>query len=207
MMNIKILRPIEETEVLATLPFGSQVYGTLNTESDMDFVKILKQDTGSLLLQYQGIEPVYNSEKDITVLTKVDYVYTDTKNFWSKIEDGGNTLFFECLHTPQGRVWLASQGLYPELEVIMDAYTARMAKGYLGLAKRDLPYPDREHHVARSIWMAEKIIKKELINLKDVAAIPPLKMGIPEAANYISHLRSGLKYDQATQAQSSNHIP
>jgi predicted nucleotidyltransferase len=196
MMNIKILEPIPESEVIVTLPFGSHVYGTATENSDRDFVKIIKEDTGNLILQYEQREPVnFKTGDNIILMQKTkDYIYVSERHFWNKLQDGGNTVFFEALHTPEAKLWLASRGLYPEFQVLMDCYHSRMAKGYLGLAKRDLTYPGREKHVARSIWMAEKIIKKELIDLASVAKIPPLTGSIPEIAQRIAELRKGLKY-------------
>lgn len=192
MMNVKILEPIPESEVIVTLPFGSHVYGTATKNSDRDFVKIIKEDTGNLILQYQDTNPDFMIHGPKNTL---DYIYVSERHFWNKLQDGGNTVFFEALHTPEAKLWLASRGLYPELQILMDCYHSRMAKGYLGLAKRDLTYPGREKHVARSIWMAEKIIKKELIDLASVAKIPPLTGSIPEIAQHIAELRKGLKYE------------
>lgn len=188
MMNIKILHPIPEDEVLVTLPFGSQVYGTADGHSDKDFVKIIKRDCGVLLLQYQSDSQALEHQ--------VDYIYTDLKNFFAKIEDGGNTVFFEAAHTPEFKAFMISRGAV-DLNYLTRYYTSRMAKGYLGLAKRDLDYGlQRIQHVNRGIWIAEQIMEKKLINLSDVAKRVPQcpRMSKDEYLEVIKEMRSGLKY-------------
>lgn len=96
MMNIKIIDPIPENEVEVTLPFGSQVYGTANAKSDKDFVKLLKQSTGDIILQYQ-------SNNNIKFFPNVDYIYTGLSNFLDQARSGANVAFFECLHTEEWR--------------------------------------------------------------------------------------------------------
>lgn len=192
-MNIKILNPIPEDEVLVTLPFGSQVYGTANDHSDKDYVKILKQDCGVLLLQYQSDSQALEHQ--------VDYVYTDINNFKAKVADGGNTVFFEAMHTPEFEKWwntrYESFGYDGDIkEYLLNYYTSRMAKGYLGLAKRDLDYGlERIHHVNRGIWLAEQIIQENLINLSDIQHVPEgPRMTKNEYLEVIKEMRSGLVY-------------
>lgn len=196
MMNIKIVDPIPENEVIVTIPFGSHVYGTNTVKSDKDFVKIIKQDTGNLILQY-----VHKPNQYSLVLNdgrgQVDYIYVSEESFWKQCVDGSNVVFFEALHTKEFQEYYPKRwptGDYMGF-LIGHAYNSRNTKAMLGMAKRDLHYPERYHHVTRCIWMAEKIIAKELIDLKEVAQLPQTltdnKLAI---ADKIAKLRLGLKY-------------
>lgn len=190
-MNLKLLEPIPESEVLVTLPFGSWVYGTNKPDSDRDYVKIINQDTGSLLLQFSSFDSQYQYPEE------VDYIYTSEKNFWAKVRDGGNTVFFEALHTQEARVWLASRGLYPEEALIDSYYTPRMAKGYLGLAKRDVQtdFIGRRKHIERCIHYANMIMSETYINLKEPVPQLPTDLTSEECLQVIKYLRDTLKYD------------
>lgn len=180
-MNIKIKDSIPETDVIVTIPFGSQVYGTATETSDKDFVKLIKSNTGDLVLQYKQVGDLDNPE--------IDYIYVDEFAFLKKIKNGDSTVFFECMHTKE------FQNYFPANNVLY-YYTSKVAKAYLGLAKRDLKYPNRTHHVIRCIWMAKKIINKEIINLSEVANLPKtMNMTNEQLLLYISELRTGLKYE------------
>jgi hypothetical protein len=149
-MNLKLLNPIQDNLIEATFPFGSRVYGTDDEFSDRDEVCITKFNTGDFPLHYKT--------------SYCDYIYTDINNFLKALEKGANPVFFEVLHLPEFQEKYRTD--------IMQYYNVRSAKMYLGFAKRDLDYGlDRIQHVNRCIWMAEKIMKKELINLQDVAKI------------------------------------
>ena len=171
-MNIKILEPIKEELVIATFPFGSRVYGTHRADSDRDYVKLLKHNTGDLVLQYKNIDN--------------DYIYIGNKEFFESIINGKSTINFETLHTTEFSNHF--KGFKP---AAIDFYTIKMARAYIGLAKRDIEYPERLFHVNRCIWMAEKIMKKELIVLSDVANIP-LRENIGELKKEIKEYRNFL---------------
>lgn len=151
-MNIKIWEPIQDNLVAATLPFGSQVYGTAALDSDQDYIKILNKSTGDLILQYQTLT--------------VDYIYVDLNNFIHLATTGGNTPMYEVTLLQAFKDWYAGDPIVP------DPYAT--AKAYLGLAKRDMHYPERYWHVVRGIWMAEQIMLGSRIDLSEVKNIPPL---------------------------------
>lgn len=141
-MNLKLLEPIPEQHVLDKLPFGSRVYGTDTIDSDADYVVFIDLDCGDLVLQYGN--------------DRVDYIYVNPFNFFKHIRKGSQPAFFEVAHSEKF------------ITNILDYYTYEMAKCYLGLAKRDLKHGYREFHVNRCIWMAEHIMRKELIDLSKI---------------------------------------
>lgn len=152
MMNIKIKDPIDEDLVEATFPFGSRVYGTAGSQSDYDYIKILSKSTGDLILQYQS-----------GALFGIDYVYVDLINFIKLVKDGGNTPMFEVSRLPEFVKWY---GWLPDFNQY------KVAKAYLGLAKRDLDYPDRLFHVNRCLWMHNQIVAgRTSFDLTEIARI------------------------------------
>lgn len=197
MMNIKITAPIPDHLIEVIIPFGSRVYGTHNDCSDHDELNIVKFNTGDFPLQYTSREDqTYKARLLVKKLgNDVDYIYTDFRNFFDKAKSGANTIFFECIHTAEFKLWMEKSQVEPfnPLEGY-DLYNSRVAKAYLGLAKRDLEFGlDRIHHVNRCVWMAEKIIKKELINLSDVAKIE-MSMDVDTLKQKIKKMREGLVY-------------
>lgn len=185
MMNIKVKYPISENEVEVTMPCGSRVYGTANENSDYDFVKITKQDTGSLVLQYSTLGEGFTWDA-------VDYLYTGLKNFLDQAESGANTIFFECMHTKEFQnYWCPPKhSEWDNAYLLYKMYNPWVAKAYLGLAKRDIRFPERAHHVRRCYWMANKILKKELIDLSEVKNIPDT----PITLEQIQELRKSIIY-------------
>jgi hypothetical protein len=166
-MNIKILEPIQDHLVAATFPFGSHVYETAGPTSDKDYIKILNKPSGELILQYQT--------------QTVDYVYTDLNNFIHLATTGGNTPMYEVTLLEAFKDWYSGDPLVP------DPYAT--AKAYLGLAKRDLHYPERHWHVDRGIWMAEQIMSGSRIELSEVKNIPYGHRSPAMLSDYINELR------------------
>lgn len=166
-MNIKILKPIPNHLIDYSFLFGSRTYGTHREDSDYDYLSIVSYDSGDMVLQYKS--------------DRTDTIYTDWKHFHKNIETGASTVNFEVLHTNK----------YYEIfhdhndEYLLKYYTTKMAKAYLGYAKRDLEFPDRIFHVNRCLYMADKIMKKEIICLLDIADI--------KIENDIEVLRSQIK--------------
>lgn len=158
-MNIKIVNPIPDNLVEFMYPFGSAVYGTSGPDSDFDFVVSVNLDLGSTTLQWSGIGPTG---------TKVDYTYVGTNKFEELSTNGSNNALFEANYI---RTTIVSEhkNVWKDLEKF---YTYESEKLYLGLAKRDLDYPDRIHHVRRSLWIAEKLANKDIIDFSQVKDIP-----------------------------------
>jgi predicted nucleotidyltransferase len=174
-MNLKLLSPIPENLIEATFPFGSRVYGTNTEHSDIDYLAITKFDTGDFPLQHQ----FYNG----------DIVYISLNRFLESLNKASNPVVFEVLHLPEFQEKYRTD--------IMQYYNARSTKMYLGFAKRDLDYGlDRIQHVNRCIWMAEKIMKKELINLQDVAKIEICR-DVDFLKQKTKELRESLVYDKS----------
>lgn len=146
-MNTKLLDPLPESLVDVKLPFGSRVYGTHNDSSDYDYLVILRKSVGDMRLQYQMNDGFF----------QIDYIYTDWDQFYKDLETGSSPIAFEVLHSSQDIIQQAP----------LDYYTYENAKMYLGLAKRDLAYPERINHVRRCIHTADKIMDKSLIDLED----------------------------------------
>jgi hypothetical protein len=169
-MNIKILEPIKEELVIATFPFGSACYNTLKEGSDRDYLKLVSFKMGDILLQYQ--EP------------GKDYVYTDTTAFFNDIISGKSTINFEVLHTPEFHIWYGKS----IIDLIPYYYTNRIARAYIGFAKRDLEFPERIFHVNRGLYLADKVVKKEPIILADIANIP-INNDIEYLRSYIEQKR------------------
>lgn len=137
-MNIKILEKLPEHLTIRKFLFGSRVYGTWHIDSDWDYLNIIAIPTGRLVLQHAS--------------DTGDEIYTDIDNFYQCLQDGSQPVFFEVAH----------QLLGPD---VIKYYTYENAKCYLGFAKRDLKFPNRAFHINRCIWMAEHIMRGELIDL------------------------------------------
>lgn len=170
-MNIKIVDPLQDFYVMHRFPFGSHVYGTAKPTSDKDFLCIVNFDAGVMPLHYKTPE--------------TDLVYTDFKNLLRGLSDGGEPVFFEVVHTKE------FQEIY-RLDVLK-YYHPWNAKMYLGIAKRDIRFLERIHHVNRCIWMAKKILAKELIVLADVAKIE-IRTDTKALMEEIIAIRKGIVY-------------
>ena len=155
-MNIKIVDPLPTHLVDFYIPFGSRVYKTNTVLSDRDYVAITKSfKLGDATLQWSGII------NDVLC----DVTYVDSDYFFEASENGTNTVMFEAKHF----AWEDYYNIQEDL--VKDLYNYENAKAYLGLAKRDLDYPDRIFHVNRCMWMAEKIMNKSFIDLSGIKDI------------------------------------
>lgn len=150
-MNIKIVNAVDPTLIEGSYPFGSRVYGTQKKGSDFDILHILKHDTGDIVLHYQS------------PLKFVDSIYMGMPTFMKNLKTGGDVIPFEVMHSEE---FLLKYSMNP-----MDFYSYHMAKAYIGLAKRDLKHPDRTFHINRCLFMAKKIMKKELIDISSLGNI------------------------------------
>lgn len=173
-MYIKIQSPIPDNLIMNKSPFGSRTYGTENMYSDHDEVHITYKSTGDFVLQYK--------------LGLSDIVYVDWNNFIRITGIGGNQNFFETMHTKE----------YQKCALAQDPlayYTPIQARGYVGLAHRDLKpqfVNKRIWHINRCLWIADKIMKKELINLKDIGKIP-VERDIKVLTERMTEMRNKLK--------------
>ncbi len=189
MMNLKLKEPIPENLIIKHYLVGSRLYGTHTDISDYDFVTFISKETGDFTLQYTDDDCWFH----------VDHIYVNINSFWRQLDNGANTLFFELLHTSEFQddfneyIPIILINEKPELN-IMWWYTPEMARAYLGLAKRDLDYPDRIHHVNRCIWMANKIMKKELIDLDEIKNIEQIS-NKEILAQVIKDMRKNIKWE------------
>ena len=171
-MNIRIVNPLGDHLISAKFLFGSRIYGNHTEQSDHDYLHLVNYDCGEKVLQYKDAQ--------------YDYLYTDMKNFLKHLSTGASQVNFEVLHTDdfQNKIPIDP----------MQYYTSRTAKAYLGLAKRDLYYPERLFHVNRCLYIAEKVIKKELIQISDIGKLV-VSEDLGHMRQQIAELRAGLKYD------------
>jgi predicted nucleotidyltransferase len=170
-VNIKILSPLSEHLVVATFPFGSRTYGNHIDESDFDFLKIVSFETGDVVLQYKDSD--------------IDYVYTGINSFLNDLHKGASQVNFEVLHTEEFRKH------YPNIDPV-EFYTNINAKAFVGLARRDLKYPQIAFHINRCIYIAEKIMKKELIKLEDIGNIT-IEEDMEKLTNKVNELRKDVR--------------
>lgn len=155
-MNIKIVDPLPSHLVAFKIPFGSRVYGTNSENSDHDYVVVTKSfNLGDATLQWSGM----------MAGEKVDLTYVDRDYLFEASEDGTNTVMFEAMHFRRKDYYLTDVGM------MKDLYNYENAKAYLGLAKRDLDYPDRIFHVNRCLYMAVQIMNKQFIDLSKIKDI------------------------------------
>lgn len=172
-MNKKIEQPLDETLVIVTIPFGSQVYGTAKVDSDQDYIKIIYGEDTEDILQWQGVI------NDI----KVDYTYVTLNNFCTLVRNGGNIPMWEA-------------ALYCDFQVaghdLNDFDWYKVIRGHIGLAKRDVAYyPERTKHVCKGLSFAHIMMQDMLPSLKDVKHIPIL-MNAPNLRSRIQIMRREL---------------
>lgn len=171
-------------DVLYTLPFGSQIYGSIHKYSDADVINIIKESTGDFVLRYWSGE----NNEDIT--------YVGINEFLSGLSNCSNIEFFEALHTEQGRKFMEDHNLNLSLY-----YNSHQVKAFLGMAARDLKYPHRRKHCLRCIYIAEKIFNKELFIPKEtptqlVDLLSIYNFGtVEEIDSHIKELRENLVYE------------
>lgn len=151
-MYVHLSEPIYDG-ILAKIPFGGRCYGTSIASSDYDYLVIIKQNTGDLVLRY-----------DIDRTEDLTYVGVDS--FWNTMNNGAEQVYFEAMHTPE---WADLKTPFPPIMY----YNDRVARMYVGYAKRDLKQDPKHRlfHINRCLYMAQKVMKKELINLSDIGKI------------------------------------
>jgi hypothetical protein len=91
-----------------------------------------------------------------------DITYVGIDQFIDGLKNCSNVEFFEAIHTPAGENFLFEQNLN-----LIDFYTPRMAKAYLGYARRDIKadFVNRHSYILKSIYYAECIIDRQEIHL------------------------------------------
>lgn len=154
-INIGYLHDPHFFKVLYKLPFGSMIFNTgkSNSANDSDYIYLVKEDTGDFVLRAE--DRCYNENCDVTIV--------NIDKFINGLKNCSNVEFFEALHTYQGTEFLKECDL--ELE---DFYTPRMAKAYLGYAKRDSYFlNDRIFYIAKCLWLSRMVREKNLINPLD----------------------------------------
>lgn len=140
--------------VLYDLPFGSDIYNVSHNYSDLDLIRIVKESTGDFVFRFNEWCDIQNRELDIT--------YIGINEFISGLEKYSNIEFFEALHTTQGREFMENHNLNLSM-----FYNSHQAKAFLGMAARDLKYPERLKHVLRCIYIAQRIVNKLLFVPKE----------------------------------------
>lgn len=163
-MNIKIVEPISDNLVVSMLPFGSRVYGTATLDSDFDYVVLVNLDLGNTTLQWSG---QFEYSDNLRTENVVDYTYVGANKFEELSLNGSNNALFEANYI-RTTIIAEARNAWNVLEKF---YTYESEKLFLGLAKRDLEYPDRMEHVKRSIWIAQKLANKEIIDFNEIKSI------------------------------------
>jgi hypothetical protein len=94
-------------------------------------------------------------------VTNEDITYVGINQFIEGLKGCSNIEFFEALHTSEGDQFLFDNNL--ELD---DFYNSRMAKAFLGYARRDLKkdFINRHPYILKCIYFAENIINKDRID-------------------------------------------
>lgn len=180
-MYVHLNQPLDPNIELATFPFGSQCYGTAKSWSDNDYLVLVSKNTGDLVLRYTD-EDDYN-----------DYTYVGADSFWKTLNFGAEQVYFEAIHTNQFDYFYRKSfnRLTPN---ILSFYNDRVARMYVGYAKRDLKQnaTGRIFHINRCLWMADKVMKKELINLIDIKNIL-IETDIGKLKQIMTSMREELK--------------
>lgn len=160
-MYVKIKEPFDVNLVANMSPFGSHTYGTNDNYSDRDIVMLLKKSTGDFIFQYSIIPDGW-----VTRDQCCDAIYVGEEKFYHELSIGGNQNFFETIHTDAWQDFRRTN--------VLEYYTNDQARGFVGLARRDLKpqfVNDRIFHINRCLWVADKIMNKSLINLKDIGKL------------------------------------
>ena len=156
-MNCKITK--EQHSYLCTLPFkqylfGSQLHGIANENSDYDYARIISDDFYMSFTSLAKYLPNIHSFQ-YTESNKTQYVWMTESQFWRGFFSGDGNMLADI-------VILSGMFVNP----LHLAYTYKVIKGYIGLAKRDLRmhkhWDKKIFHAVRSLYMAETLMKKEL---------------------------------------------
>ena len=164
-MNVKISRELHDK--LCTLAFdeyvfGSQLHGIATVESDYDYVRIISDDFYKNFTSLGKYFPnIHSWQHDYD--EKHQYVWMTETQFYRNLFSGdGNMIADIVIFTP---TWI-------EEESLKMCRTFKIIKGYLGVAKRDLKLHGKSEkkrfHALRSLFMAEKLMNKELPDVGDV---------------------------------------
>lgn len=175
-MNIKISKELHEQ--LCKLEFkeylfGSQLHGIANENSDFDYVRIISDDFYQSFTSLARYLPNIHSFQ-YTEGKEVQYIWMTESQFWRGFMSGDGNMLADII--------LLSEKFENSLHL---CYTYKVIKGYLGVTKRDLKlhkdWRKKIFHSLRSLYMAEKLMSKEL---PTVGGIKQLHI------NYSEHLPS-----------------
>lgn len=164
-MNYKITK--EQHEKLLAYPykeylFGSQLHGIANEDSDFDYVRIIPDsfyDNFNSLARY--LPNIHSFQ--YTEGKEVQYLWMTETQFWKNFFSGDGNLHADIV---------LLSGEWGQAESLKLCYCYRVIKGFLGVTKRDLKlhkdWKKKVFHSLRSLYMAEKLMKKELPTVSDI---------------------------------------
>jgi hypothetical protein len=165
-MNVKITK--EEHERLCRsqfieYTFGSRLFKTHTTDSDLDLMRVYDYNTVFSHGDYHM--PNIHSFQYDDVENKTQYLWLTQRQFWQNLYSGDGTM--------QSDVVLFS-GKWDEAEALLLCRTFKVIKAYCGVAKRDLKLhkdPKKIFHAHRSLYIAKKLIEREMPCIEDIQDI------------------------------------
>jgi hypothetical protein len=166
-MNIKINK--EENDLLSLFEykeylFGSRLLGNYTEESDFDYLRIIEDENIHSLVNTKAVylpnihcfQYTESKDKQILWMTK--------SQFWKNFFSGDGSLLTDII--------LFSGKFDNVLEL---CYSYKIIKGLLGVTKRDLKkhkdWKKRILYSKKSLFMAEKLLNKELPTLEEIQNI------------------------------------
>lgn len=178
-MFVHLQKPLDTNVELVRIPFGSHCYGTAKFWSDKDYLVLTEKDTGDLILRYT--DEIENN----------DLTYVGIKSFWNTMHTDAEQVYFEAAHTPEFKKFYEDR-FQMKFEVL-DFYTKRAARMYIGYAKRDLKQDGfgRAKHITRCLYIAEKILNKSLIKLEDIGKLE-IETNIEKLTEKMNSMRQGI---------------
>jgi len=174
-MNIKIIKEehqkLLDHEIGSRITVGSHMYGTNTQDSDYDMVCFYSEEALGVDrdLYLQGVDVSHVFQYDCHE-SNSQFIWTTYEQFFRNIFGGDSVLFLEAW------IW-GFQEHRPDLANEIRTYN--ILKCILGFVKRDLKYlktskdkGNRQHHIERGLYMAEKILNKQVPILSDLKSLP-----------------------------------
>lgn len=189
-----------KSSALIRLQVGSIMYGLEHTNSDTDYLYILPTSDNELNSFQQCYHQLQYNEDGI------DHNFTNIHNFIRNTIKGDSTINFECINSEQ--IIGTELNFLHELKSIFNNY--KIIRSYLGLAKRDEKYYDKETtnegrhkkiiHVIRGYYFARTIVDNtftlrnsdvllEAIKIRKITDVFELKKTIKDYLTKVSDLR------------------
>lgn len=160
-MNIVILYDehlLLERRVIRRFKIGSYLYGTNTEQSDTDYLCVYQTSDVEL---HSGL-PNFHQFQYKDVENHTDLNYCSELQFWKNLQSGDATINADII--------LFTDFKPNKLEICR---TYKIIRAYLGFAKRDLKYGNRENrkkliHAARGLYCAESLIENRLPELAEI---------------------------------------